>query len=814
MALVNITTNSSTALNTSQWNCEHSSKFQRFSKGIFYGENPLNHTLSVITLQASLVCFSTSWLQFFLAPLGEGSFIPQVLAGLLTGPTILGGIKSVKRWLFPAKPFYVCNTISFLGCVFFLFLVGIKIEPSMVMRTGRKTWAIGLCSFVFPVLLSILCALAIRQTLNPETDLYKSIYYIAIFLSGGSFHVTATLLEDLKLLNSEVGQLALSSSMVSGAVSAMWEVFIITRQQSTLQKKKDKSSIMMIISLVVLVIFICFVLRPIMLWMIRKTPKGKPIKESYIISVFLMLLVCSFAGEFIGEHFLVGPILLGLAVPEGPPLGSALVERLDNIVSGVFMPLYYLNSSSSFKIYLIDGRSLAVVQPVAFISFFGKVLGAMLPCLYSNMPLTDSLCLALLISAQGITHLLHLQTCQYLRVIDDQTYVQMVISLIWLTAVSTPVVKFLYDPSKSYLSLNRGKTIEHAPPNAVLPLMACIHLEENTLPMINVIEMSNSTIESPIFLYVLHLIQLVGRSAPVLMDHQLDFNFSQVSYHSQSIINAFKSYEQQHTGNMMVKLFTSISPYESMHDEICMQAAKQRACMLIMPFHMQWRSTQIIELAHPIRDLNLNLLRNAPCSVGILVERGNVINNNPLTTVSFYSVGIVFIEGSDDREALSYAMRMAGHPNVTVTVIRLIEPGKKSRTYVDTDPDGDLIHKFKVDFIEIKRHDYREEVVRDSVEMVNVIRSLEGCYDLILVGRCHDSESPLFSGLTEWNEYPELGCVGDMLVSSDSNFDGSVLVVQQQHRVGVSRNDLNNSLNAKQETITILEVPRETKMRQ
>ncbi|TKY56555.1 Cation/H(+) antiporter 15 [Spatholobus suberectus] len=697
----------------------------------------------------------------------------------------------------------------------FLFSMGVKIDISMVMRTGKKTWAIGVCSCILPLIFSIFCALVLRQLLSPETDLYKSLLYIAAFSSTGSFQVTASLLEDFKLLNSEVGRLAISSSMVNGTLSALWQTIVVSRMQTRVFKPKDKPSKWKGISLVVMVIFIVCILRPIMLWMIRKTPKGKPIKESYIVSIYVMVLVCSLFGEFIGEHFMIGPMILGLAVPEGPPLGSALVERLDTMISGVLMPLFYFSSSARFKLHLVDGYSFAIVQPVALFGFFGKVMGTMLPSMYCKIPLTDALSLGIIMAAQGITQLLHLQGLQYLHIIDDQSYAQMMVALIWLTAVSTPIVKFLYDPSKRYLSLNRRRTIEHAPPNAVLPLMACIHSEENTPPFINVLEMSNSTIESPICFYVLHLVQLTGRSAPVLIDHQPNNKSNPLhSSHSQNIINAFKSYEQQNMGNVMVKLFTSVSPYETMHDEICLQAAEKRACMLIVPFHRQWRTGGVSESAHPIRALNRHLLRTAPCSVGILVERGNLTSNNPLSSVSFYSVGVVFIEGPDDREALTYTMRMADHPNVKVTVIRLMEPRRKSRNLINRDPDGDLIHKFKVDYIQIKRHDYREEVVRDSEEMISVIRSLEGCYDLILVGRRHESESSLFSGLTEWNEYPELGSVGDMLVSSDSTFDGSVLVVQQQNRLGVGHHDLhlNNSFFSKQEPLTILEVHSDTKV--
>jgi hypothetical protein len=53
-------------------------------------------------------------------------------------------------------------------------------------------------------------------------------------------------------------------------------------------------------------------------------------------------------------------------------------------------------------------------------------------------------------------------------------------------------------------------------------------------------------------------------------------------------------------------------------------------------------------------------------------------------------------------------------------------------------------------------------------------------YDLIIVGRRHNVNSPQTSGLAEWSEFPELGTLGDLLASSDLNNGTSVFVVQQQ----------------------------------
>lgn len=186
-----------------------------------------------------------------------------------------------------------------------LVLGGIQNRSIYGNKNREKTWTIGLCSWVLPLLFSIFSAFVLRQILSPETDLYKSLFYIAVFLSSGSYHVTASLLEDLKLLNSEVGQLALSSSMVSGVVSAVWETIIITRQQTTVWKQRQLFQIYDNFLGGFIVFHLLCSSSNHVLDDTKRIPEGKPIKESYIISTLVMMLGCSLASEFIG------PVILG-----------------------------------------------------------------------------------------------------------------------------------------------------------------------------------------------------------------------------------------------------------------------------------------------------------------------------------------------------------------------------------------------------------------------------------------------------------------------------------------------------------------------
>jgi hypothetical protein len=75
---------------------------------------------------------------------------------------------------------------------------------------------------------------------------------------------------------------------------------------------------------------------------------------------------------------------------------------------------------------------------------------------------------------------------------------------------------------------------------------------------------------------------------------------------------------------------------------------------------------------------------------------------------------------------------------------------------------------------------YIEKFVSNSEEAVSTIRKMDGRHELFIVGRSYKNASTeLTVGLKEWTDCPELGPVGDILVSSDFSMVVSVLVIQQ-----------------------------------
>ena len=77
-----------------------------------------------------------------------------------------------------------------------------------------------------------------------------------------------------------------------------------------------------------------------------------------------------------------------------------------------------------------------------------------------------------------------------------------------------------------------------------------------------------------------------------------------------------------------MNIFTTISQLKYTHEDICILESD----------------------GSTIKSLNCSVLELAPCSVGIVVDRGH-FGRSMISSDSSYSVAMIFLGGNDDREA-------------------------------------------------------------------------------------------------------------------------------------------------------------------
>lgn len=345
----------------------------------------------------------------------------------------------------------------------------------------------------------------------------------------------------------------------------------------------------------------------------------------------------------------------------------------------------------------------------------------------------------------------------------------MALSAATVTAVSTPLISILYDPTRPYL-LDKRRNIQHSLPNSPLHIVACIHTEENLSGLMKLLQVSNPTASTPLSVDALCLEELIG-SNPVLIDHEKE---EDEPPEKSTIHNALKMFgEAQGSDCLEVHSYTTITSKRSMYQDICQLALANKASLIVLPF---------TDADEGFQSLNYEVLVHAPCSVAILVDRSprqNLVHGSLRS--SMRHLAVLFLGGADAREALSYADRMAGNPDVWVTVVRFLPHENEGGNDMDKRLDDGLVTQFWLKSEGKERVAYREVVVKNGMETIAAIQGLNNqCYDLWIVGRKHGINPLLLRGLTNWSDENELGVIGEYVASADFNSRASVLVVQQQ----------------------------------
>ncbi|KAK7307886.1 hypothetical protein VNO77_41330 [Canavalia gladiata] len=173
-------------------------------------------------------------------------------------------------------------------------------------------------------------------------------------------------------------------------------------------------------------------------------------------------------------------LLLEFWYQKDGPLASALVEKVEDLVSGLFLPLYFV--SSGLK------TNVATMQSWGVLAF----------CL---------------------VELIVLNIGKDRKVLTDQTFAIMVLMALFTTFVTTPIViAVLKIGGKGIKSDYKYRTIERKNANSELRILACFHGARNITSMINLIEASRGIEKrDALCVYAMHLKELSERSSSILM---------------------------------------------------------------------------------------------------------------------------------------------------------------------------------------------------------------------------------------------------------------------------------------------------------
>ncbi|KAM3363369.1 hypothetical protein BC332_05635 [Capsicum chinense] len=774
--------------------------------GIWEEINPLQSKLPIFIFQLAIVLSVTRLCLLLLKPLRQPHFAAELLAGILVGSTAIASDfvrkhVTVLGSVFAASRIMMMETVGNLGLIYHVFLLGLEMDLRALTTVGPKALCIGISGALFPFLFGASVYTFVPE--YPKTFRWGCLYW-GVALSVTGLPVIAEIFAKLKLLHSEIGRIAMSSALVNEFSS--WALLVLSLAITS----SNSSTYLSLLSAVVFIIFSIFVIHPALLWAIGKTREGEDYSEATVCTLLTTVLACGLITDICGLSSLLGAFVFGLIIPPDL-LGHRFVLMLQGFASDLLLPLYY--SSLGMRTHLggFNWEDMLMMVLVCFLSFIPKIVCTMAICYFYRMSLHEGFTLGVLMNTKGLIAVLSMSLGRDHTVMNEDGFAIMLFTIFFMTIATSPVVNFLYRRTKKFLP-SQHRVLQNLKPDAELRMLTCIQEVQTVTGIAALLKFSHSSKKSPICIFALQLMQLKKHTTALLIVHGAggtsSESISRVDGQTDQLIAAFNNLEHQ-CPMLSVQLLTAISPYNTMHEDICSLAEEKQVTLIILPFHKrQTIHNNMEETNLAYKDVNNSTLATAPCTVGILVDRGfgtllpTKVDDGKARSCR---IAMIFIGGPDDREALAYASRMARHPMVALTILRFIADESSAQNgdadlslsmdiEAEKQADDILINEFRHKVQNDVSVDYIEEMSSNGAETVKIIRSLGQDFDLYVVGRGLSFFSPLKGGLDEWSDCPELGSIGDLLLTSDFSSTASILVVQQHAQFNPGSSTQGNSI--------------------
>ena len=319
--------------------------------------------------------------------------------GILLGPSAMGLNMKFREALFPPIEMGLLSTFSTLGVMYTLFIVSVKTDyKTLVCRARRITWVIGFAGTFFPWITLMCLFYSYHDYLPPSLQLKFIPFFVASILSLTFFAVVAFALDELNLLTSELGQLSLSSSLMSDLLQ--W-LFVIT--VASFKQGNSTQAVAAFASTFIIVLICIYGIRPALLSIIKKTQRGQAVDELYVVLILLGASVMGFVTDFVGSSIAYGPIILGLIIPAGPPLGSILVEKAECFVMEILLPLFFIRIGYELDVSsLRNWKTSVVLVCIIFVGYFAKFLGVFVSSISFKLRPRTAFLLGLIMNNKGI----------------------------------------------------------------------------------------------------------------------------------------------------------------------------------------------------------------------------------------------------------------------------------------------------------------------------------------------------------------------------------------------------------------------------
>jgi Kef-type K+ transport system membrane component KefB len=408
----------------------------------------IHDPLTRFLVQIAVIIAACRGLGVLMRRIGQPVVIAEIGAGILLGPSVLGWLSpAAEEALFPVGSLGVIRLLSQLGLLLFMFLVGLELDPKIVRERGRLALVISHASIVAPFLLGATLAIVLYPTLAGARVTFTGFaLFMGAAMSVTAFPVLARILTERRLTRTPIGALAIACAAIDDVTAwcILAAVVVIVRATGS---GVAATGLPLWVTLGGSAAYVAVMLtggrRALRILETRYAARGR-VTQDMIAVLMLATLASAWITERLGVHALFGAFLVGAVSPKSEGFVHALLERFEDMMVVLLLPLFFAFTGLRTEITLIDGAGAWLVCAlVTAVAVAGKVGGSAIAARVTAMPWRDAAVVGVLLNTRGLMELVMLNVGLDIGVISRELFAMMVLMALATTFMTTPLVTWL-----------------------------------------------------------------------------------------------------------------------------------------------------------------------------------------------------------------------------------------------------------------------------------------------------------------------------------------------------------------------------------
>jgi len=399
---------------------------------------PESHPLSTKTnlLAISFVIVLLPWLLWRVglirrvAPLA----VVQILVGVVLGPSCLGQIApELHAALFTRPVLAALDGISSLGVLLYVFVTALHLDLALLRHDSRSLGAIALGSVSVPLLLGLGASAwmlhAVPGALGPLGSSTASVAAIAICIAVTALRVLAAVLQEMGLLGSRIGQVALAVAALNDA--ALWVMLAVLL---ALAGTQSAASGLLALDIAVAWFGLLFVvLRPVLARLAEAN------HQAVLVAGVALAILSAGVSEALGTGTLIGAFVAGAIMPA--TCRTTLLGRLEMVTATVLLPFFFMSTGLKALIEPGSASFLGLLAVAVAATVVGKLAGTALPARKAGFSWAESLSLGAMMQTKGLMEVVVLAALHEAGLIGTPIFSGMVAMAVVCTVPTAPAVR-------------------------------------------------------------------------------------------------------------------------------------------------------------------------------------------------------------------------------------------------------------------------------------------------------------------------------------------------------------------------------------